>query len=142
MVFIDTKAGELLQEGRKYFAAAGLAGKSIFGEGNHVMLATWAGDWVNDALVVLLRAENRDAWNQGVAVCVNAATLDTVTDALRTIVNLKPAALDDALRAIRNVEIGKWDSALPEDIRRRADASLRLDVAGAVEAARRLLRST
>jgi ATP-dependent Lhr-like helicase len=139
VVFIDTKAAKLLEEGRKYFAAADLANKSIFGEGNHVMLATWAGDWVNDALVVLLRAENLDAWNQGAVVSITGSKFETVMSVLQKIGTRTASDLTRALSVIQNVENEKWDWALPDDVKRAAFASLRLDMQGGVEMARRLV---
>ena len=139
VVFIDTKAAKLLEEGRKYFAAADLANKSIFGEGNHVMLATWAGDWVNDALVVLLRAENLDARNQGAVVSITGSKFETVMSVLQKIGTRTASDLTRALSVIQNVENEKWDWALPDDVKRAAFASLRLDMQGGVEMARRLV---
>jgi len=139
IVFLDAKGGELLQEARKYFAAATLATRSMFVEGGTVMLATWAGDWLNDAMVVLLRGQNMDAWNQGAIVSVKASGLDPVLGALRKIANMTPSELNDALQPIRNVENEKWDWALPDDVKLSAYASLRLDMQGAVEMARRLV---
>jgi ATP-dependent Lhr-like helicase len=46
--------------------------------------------------------------------------------------------LTRALSVIQNVENEKWDWALPDDVKRAAFASLRLDMAGGVEVARRL----
>ncbi|MGF6777412.1 DEAD/DEAH box helicase [Paraburkholderia sp. GAS334] len=139
VVFLDTKGRALLDEARRYFASANLATRSIFVEGNSVMLATWAGDWLNDALVVLLRAENLDAWNQGPAVSVRVSGVGAVRDALQRISTMTVSETTAALQAIQNVDNEKWDWTLPDNVKRSAYASLRLDLAGAVTEARRLL---
>jgi ATP-dependent Lhr-like helicase len=139
VIFIDIKAAKLLEEARKYFAAANLATQSIFADGNHIMLATWAGDWSNDALVVLLRAEDLDAWNQGAVVSVTGSKIEAVLGALHKIATRTPSELTRALHMIHNVENEKWAWALPDDVKRLSYASSRLDMQGGVEVARRLV---
>jgi ATP-dependent Lhr-like helicase len=136
VVFLDTTGRELLEEARRYFASNELATRSVFTHGGSAVLATWSGDWINDALVVLLRAEGLDAWNQGPTISVRVA--GSVKDTLQRIAALTPAQTTDALRAIGNIDNEKWDWTLPDDVKRNAYASLRLDMPGAQALARRL----
>ncbi|SEA77820.1 DEAD/DEAH box helicase [Paraburkholderia sartisoli] len=138
VAFLDARAQMLLDEARRYFASSNLATQSIFVAGSSVMLATWSGDWLNDALVVLLRAQGLDAWNQGPAVSVRASGTGTVRDVLQRIATMTASETTAALQTIQNVDNEKWDWTLPDDVKRTAYASLRLDLAGAVAEARRL----
>jgi ATP-dependent helicase Lhr and Lhr-like helicase len=85
---------------------------------------------------VLLRAEGLDAWNQGPTISVRVA--GSVKDVLQRVAALTPAQTTDALRAIGNIDNEKWDWTLPDDVKRSAYASLRLDMPGARALARRL----
>ena len=138
VVFLDATGRELLEEARRFFASNELATRSVFTHGGSTILATWSGDWLNDALVVLLRAEGLDAWNQGPTVSVRVSGADSVKNALQHIVTMTPAQTTDALRAIGNIDNEKWDWTLPDDVKRGAYASLRLDMPGAQALARRL----
>jgi ATP-dependent helicase Lhr and Lhr-like helicase len=138
--FLDPGGRKLLDEAREYFHAAHLAARALFTEGHDVIVATWSGDWVNDALVLLLRSLNLDAWHQGVAVGVRGTTVDRVTDALNEIAETKAEHFGAALDLIENIDNEKWDWALPEQARRAAFAASRLDLGGAVKAARRILQ--
>lgn len=138
--FLDQGGKKLLDEARQYFHAASLATRALFVEGHDVIVATWSGDWVNDALVLLLRSLNLDAWHQGVAVGVRGTTIDRVTEALNEIAEMKSEHFGAALGLIENVDNEKWDWALPEDVRRAGFAASRLDLRGATATARRLLQ--
>jgi ATP-dependent Lhr-like helicase len=138
VVFLDSTGRELLEEARRYFASNELATRAVFTHSGSTVLATWSGDWVNDALVVLLRAEGFDAWNQGPTVSVRVRGAESVKDALQRIAALTPSQTTDALRSIGNIDNEKWDSTLPDEVKRSAYASLRLDMAGAQALARRL----
>jgi ATP-dependent helicase Lhr and Lhr-like helicase len=138
--FLDPGGRKLLDEAREYFHAAHLAARALFTEGHDVIVATWSGDWVNDALVLLLRSLNLDAWHQGVAVGVRGTTVDRVTDALNEIAETKAEHFGAALDLIENIDNEKWDWALPEGTRRAAFAASRLDLWGAVKVAERILQ--
>lgn len=75
VAFLDRGGARLLAEARQYFHAAELSTRALFQEGHDVIVATWSGDWVNDALVLLLRSMDLDAWHQGVAVGVRGRQL-------------------------------------------------------------------
>lgn len=137
--YLDTTAHRLLDEARGYFAAANLGQASVFAEGRRVVLATWRGDWVNDALVLLLRAEQQDALNRGVTVEVSASSVQAVRDALRKIATQSLPVANRALAGVGNLDNEKWDWALPDEVKRTAFASLKLDIAGAREEAGQLV---
>ncbi|MGG1948256.1 DEAD/DEAH box helicase [Trinickia sp. NRRL B-1857] len=137
--FLDEGGKKLLDEAREYFHAARLATRALLAEGHNVLVATWSGDWVNDALVLLLRSLDLDAWHQGVAVGIRGATVDRVIDVLNEIAQMNPEHFGAALGLIENIDNEKWDWALPEEIRRAAFAASKLDLDGAIKAARTIL---
>jgi ATP-dependent Lhr-like helicase len=139
VAYLDSRARALLDEARGYFAAASLNEKVVFAEGSRVVLATWRGDWVNDALVLLLRAEKQDALNRGATVEVSGSSVKAVLEALGNIAARPRSIADHALDAIGNLDKEKWDWALPDDVKRAAFASLKLDIAGALAEAAHLV---
>ncbi|CAB3791200.1 DEAD/DEAH box helicase [Pararobbsia alpina] len=139
VTYLDSKARGLLDEARGYFAAANLGQTEVLTEGAHVVLATWRGDWVNDALVLLLRAEKQDALNRGVTVEVSGSSVKAVLEALRKIAAQPLSIAEHALNGIGNLDNEKWDWALPDDVKRAAFASLKLDVAGALAQAAQIV---
>ncbi|WP_258178362.1 hypothetical protein [Burkholderia multivorans] len=140
VAFLDRGGARLLAEARQYFHAAELSTRALFQEGHDVIVATWSGDWVNDALVLLLRSMDLDAWHQGVAVGVRGATVDRVMSALAEIVKMNTENFEAAIGLIENIDNEKWDWALPEQTRRAAFAASKLDLDGAVKAAQRILQ--
>jgi len=100
---------------------------------------TWRGDWVNDALALLLAQHRLTASNEGLLVSVTGGPIERVLDALEEIVQLEKldpvALLADAKNTLRE----KWDWAMPDAMARRSFSSLNLDLGGARDAARQLV---
>ncbi|RKP55918.1 DEAD/DEAH box helicase [Pararobbsia silviterrae] len=136
--FLDATARTLLDEARAFFRVRALARHAILRDGRDVAIATWRGDWINDALTLLLRAEGLNASNRGVAIDVRAATPATVVDALRKIGAQAEASTAKAFARIDDANREKWDWALPDDVKRAAYASQNLDLTQAVALAREL----
>jgi ATP-dependent Lhr-like helicase len=100
-----------------------------------VLLLTWRGDWVNDALALVIGRYGLNAANEGVAVRVYQPDMDRILDALGKIgaeEEMDPAAL---LSGVKNLIREKWDWALPEHLLRKSFASSLLDLRGAREVA-------
>ncbi|KML07957.1 MULTISPECIES: DEAD/DEAH box helicase [Burkholderia] len=135
-LMLDIRGRELLQEARRYYADASLASAMFVPEGAAVHIVTWCGDWVNDALALLLKACKLDAFNGGVVVSVTNAGVDRLVDVLGEIGGWDGKTVLNSLGKIENLEQEKWDWALPEDVRRRAFASTHLDIEGALSFAR------
>lgn len=134
--FLDEGARTLLEEGRNYYHRAGLDANQMLERGNEVCLLTWHGDWVNDALALLLVQYGLQASNEGLVVNITGCTKEHVLEALDQIAelgNLDPVSL---LKMANNTLREKWDWTLPEAIARRSFASLCLDLPGALNAAR------
>lgn len=136
IAFLDRKGHGLLDEARRYYHGAGLAEATLFAEGASVLIATWRGDWINDALALLLRTQRLDASNEGVVVRVSGSSVYRVHAALAHIGSLDNAAAESALESIDNIDREKWDWALPPEVKRRAFASSWLDLPGAIALAK------
>lgn len=103
---------------------------------------TWRGDWVNDALALLLAQHRLTASNEGLLVSVTGGAVERVLDALEEISELDeldPVAL---LADAKNILREKWDWAMPDAMARRSFSSLSLDLAGARDTARQLILPT
>ncbi|MFJ2991199.1 DEAD/DEAH box helicase [Pandoraea sp. NPDC087047] len=136
---LDRQGRALLAEARRYYADAALASEVFVPEGSKLHLATWHGDWLNDALVQLLRTRRVDAFNNGPVVSVMNCDLDRLKDALEEIGSLNADAAVESLVGIENLEHEKWDWALPDDVKLKSFASTRLDIDGALRFASKIV---
>ena len=141
VAFIDAAARDMLNDARRYFDTHGLARNAVFRDKNHVVLTSWRGDWINDALALLLRAQGFSASNRGITVDVAGAGPMIVIDALRTIAGDTEASAAKALASVDAANREKWDWALPDEIKRTAYASQSLDLSEALNVARTLAAS-
>lgn len=131
IVFLDKTAFDCIEEARRFFKAAKLDEKRWIVDGGSIAIPTWRGDWINDALALLLTAHNLYTSNEGVVLRVHSSDARQLERVLQQIahsptptaeeVHLKPG------QAIRE----KWDWALPDQLRLRSFASLALDLEGA-----------
>lgn len=138
ITFLDDGGKSLLAEARRCYQETGLAEKRWLPEGRGILLLTWKGDWVNDALVLLLESRGFRSANLGLAVSVEGGT-DKTLDALYDIANLKHADAAELLADAKNLSKEKWDWALPPTILRKSFASSWLDIHGAILAAKEIL---
>jgi hypothetical protein len=76
--FLDHVASEMLGEARDWFRFANLAEQRVIADGSGVLVLTWRGDWLNDALALLLTARGSETSNEGVALRVSSASVDRV----------------------------------------------------------------
>lgn len=141
VTFLDDTARALLAQARDYARKHDIEHHAVYRDKTHVVLATWRGDWINDALALLLRAQGLNASNRGVTVDVASVTPVTVLDALRKIGAEGEASAAKAFASIDSADREKWDWALPDDVKRAAYASVSLDFAQAIQVARTLASS-
>lgn len=134
--FLDQGAQTLLEEGRSYYQRAGLDASQMLERGNEVCLLTWRGDWVNDALALLLARYGLQASNEGLVVNIMGSSKDRVLDALGEIDELETIDPVFLLADAKNFLREKWDWAMPEAMARCSFASLCLDFVGARDVAR------
>lgn len=134
--FLDAGAASLLEEAREYYCRADLATTELLDQDGEMMLLTWRGDWLNDALALMLAARGVEADNHGVALTLRDSSESAVMTALEHIGRSPAPDPVTVLAEADNVSREKWDWALPAPLLRKSFASLNLDFAGAQDLAR------
>jgi ATP-dependent helicase Lhr and Lhr-like helicase len=138
--FLDTGAQALLHEARKFYHDARLAERMVVMDGKAILLLSWAGDFANNALVLLLRSLGLETGsNDGLVVRCEGWGLDRLVDECSDIVGLDEVDLLAMLKDVENIGQSKWDWALPRELLVRSYASMHLDIAGAKKVAARLM---
>lgn len=128
--FVDTRAQRFVEEARRYFRDLNLASINVLPVGGDTLLFTWLGDWINDAIVLMLQSHDLQAENEGVAIVVDDATPQELADVLH---NMADSDWETELLATaQNIEREKWDWAVPRPLLERSYASSYLDLAGAL----------
>jgi len=134
--FLDPGARELLREARLFYSQAGLSKRAWVMDGEAVLLLPWAGDFANNALVLLLRALGLPRGsNDGLLVTCVGWPIERLIDGCSDIVELKDVDLLGMLKDVENLGQSKWDWALPRELLVQSYASMSLDIAGAKKAA-------
>lgn len=138
--FLDEIAKRFLAEGRSNYAARNLANEFLVDQGRAVVLLTWLGDAANEALACLLRRRGYTAHaaGPGIEVIKRDSGMEGIVDALIDAAVDEPPPLDMLLADIRNLQREKWDWALPDELLRKAYASLYLNLEEALSWARAL----
>jgi ATP-dependent Lhr-like helicase len=137
---LDAGAQSLLREARKFYRDARLAERMVVMDGKTVLLLSWAGDFANNALVLLLRSLGLETGsNDGLVVRCEGWGLDRLVDACSDIVGLDEVDLLAMLKDVENIGQSKWDWALPRELLVQSYASMHLDIAAAKEVAARLM---
>jgi ATP-dependent Lhr-like helicase len=138
--FLDPVARRLLHEARKFYNDARLSERSIVLDGKSVLLLPWAGDFANNALVLLLRSLGLESGsNEGLVVRCEGWGLNRLGDACSDLVALDDVDLLAMLEGVENFGQNKWDWALPRGLLARSYASLHLDIPGAKKIAAKVL---
>jgi ATP-dependent Lhr-like helicase len=136
--FLNEVGRNFLTEARASYHRAKLDSARLIEDGNGVVIVTWYGDKVNDALALALSGYGHSAWNEGLAVRVRKATVAGVRGALARI---KDTDEDDVARLEFNLATlirEKWDWTLPYPVLLRSFSSTHLDTLGARRVAREL----
>lgn len=138
--YLDARAQGLLREARKFYRDARLAERMVVMDGKTVLLLSWAGDFANNALVLLLRSLGLETGsNDGLVIRCEGWGLDRLVDACSDIVGLDEVDLLAMLKDVENIGQSKWDWALPRELLVQSYASMHLDIAAAKEVAARLM---
>jgi ATP-dependent Lhr-like helicase len=138
--FLDAGAQGLLREARKFYRDARFAERMVVMDGKTVLILSWAGDFANNALVLLLRSLGLETGsNDGLVVRCEGWGLDRLADACSDIVGLDEVDLLAMLKDVENIGQSKWDWALPRELLVQSYASMHLDIAGAKTIAARLM---
>jgi ATP-dependent Lhr-like helicase len=140
IAFLDSVAGNLLREARKFYRDARLSERSIIRDGDALLLLPWAGDSANNALVLLLRSLGLERGsNEGLVVYCEGWDLNRLADACSDVVALDDVDLLAMLEDVENLGQNKWDWALPRGLLVRSYASLHLDIPGAKKVAAKII---
>ncbi|BBP77038.1 ATP-dependent helicase [Pseudomonas sp. Ost2] len=135
--FLDKHAQGLLEEARSNFRALGLGGTAIVGSASVSHVATWRGDYTNDALALLLRHVGIQCENTGLFLEVAFGGEDTLR-ALRVVGQMDISDVEPILENVENMIREKWDWALPRSLLMKSFASSHLDLQAAVDTAQLL----
>ena len=135
--FLDKHAQALLEEARSNFRALGLGDAAIIGSASVSHVATWRGDYTNDALALLLRHVGIQCENTGLFLEVAFGAEDTLR-ALRAVGQIDISNVEPILENVENMIREKWDWALPRPLLMKSFASSHLDLQAAVTTARLL----
>jgi ATP-dependent Lhr-like helicase len=141
LAFLDTTAQRFLTEARVSYQALDL-GNTIPLEGpKSMLLFTWLGSATNEALACMLRASGMTAYAAGPAVEISKKDGTTSKDVVHMLYNaatLQMPSLEDMLPDVTKIKREKWDWALPDDLLRKAYASIHLNLEEAQDWSSRL----
>lgn len=143
--YLDEVAKRFLMEARANYAARGLSTTFVVDQGREVLLLTWLGDSANEAIACLLqrRGLTATAGGPGVEVLKSADTsVEDIVDVLIDAAVDESPPLDVLLANAKNLQREKWDWALPDNLLRKAYASLNLNIEEALAWVRSLEPST
>lgn len=140
--YLDEHAARMLSEARAWYRGLHLDTRSVLPVSGGYDLLTWAGDRVNNALMILLRKAGAGACgNYGLTVNVHASPDWSLEEALSGIAYRDDIDPIELLTETSNMQVEKWDWALPDELLVLSHASSHLDIPGAQQVARRLLES-
>ena len=128
--YLDETARRFLTEARKCYTHNNLASEFAIDQGREVFLLTWLGDSANEAIACLLNRRGflSAASGPGVEVQKGQQSTQDVQDALADIAIDDAPPLEMLLADVKNLGREKWDWALPDNLLRKAYASLHLNV--------------
>ncbi|MGE5313628.1 MAG: DEAD/DEAH box helicase, partial [Acidobacteriota bacterium] len=139
-VFLDSRARELLAEGKENFHRYGLAQKRILVQGNTVYLFCWMGDRVMDTLVTMFRKKKLQAMNEGVAISLFNSSYDEVRSCLKEFEQAGPPDTFELAKSIENKACEKYDQFIDNELLSIDYAISRLDGEGAYRSIQELKR--
>ena len=138
--YLDETARELLMEGRKTFRDAGLEKASLIPSGEDTLLFPWTADRVMNTLQILFLDRGLRCENRGVALRVENAEPDVVLHQLDVIASSETADPLALAALVANKRVEKYDGLLSEDLLCLEYAARGVDVAGARDVARSMVR--
>ena len=129
-VFLDDGAKRLLTQGRDAYKHLNLESEVAIVQGRELVLMTWLGDSGNVALAARFGALgfSATAGGPGVEVQKEGASNDEIMRALAAIASTDAPPLELLLGKAKNLMKERWDWALPDNLLRKAYASLNLNL--------------
>lgn len=138
--FLDKNAALQLSEARGAFASLQLSSNYIVQDGINTLVFTWASDWANDTLALMLGKHGCRALNEGLCLTVTDVTTETLKAALSDIATATDYDTIELVANVQNKEREKWDHLLPPELLSKGFAARELDIPGAVEIAAKISR--
>ncbi|MCU1284097.1 MAG: box helicase domain protein [Acidobacteriales bacterium] len=131
ILFLSHSASRLLSGARDLYEKLHLDSRQALVDGDSILLFTWRGDRVNDALSLLLSTSGHRSWNEGLAVRIKASDSSAVRHALTTISKDATTDPDSLGLNLATLIREKWDWALPPGVLSNSFLSMRMDLDGA-----------
>ncbi|MDI3288334.1 DEAD/DEAH box helicase [Polyangium sp. 15x6] len=139
-IYLDTRARDLLEEGRTNFVRLGLYERALLECAGDTVLFAWVGDRVMNTLVAQLVARRLEAVRDGVAITIPGARPERIREELRAMADAGPADAVALARTVRNKYAEKYDGFLGEELLALDYSRRSMDVEGAFRTAVRLAR--
>lgn len=138
--FLDKNGALQLSEARGVFASLNLNSNSFVQDGLNTYVFTWASDWVNDTLALMLAQRGCRALNEGICLTAIDVSVDELKDAMADIAKATDILGTELVENVQNKEREKWDHLLPAELLNKGFAARELDIPGATEIAAKLSR--
>jgi len=137
-IYLDERARDLLEEGRRNFAGHQLNRRSLLGHGEDTLIFLWTGDRVLNTIAVQMRSRGLEVAQDGVALAVSKMSPARLSDHLKELVSDGPADGNRLAATVANKWTEKYDRFLWDELMCAQYASKSLDPEGAWEALRQL----
>jgi ATP-dependent Lhr-like helicase len=137
--YLDDTAAALLLEGRAEFNAMRLGDRSVVEIGEDTLLFPWAGTLAQHTLALLINDLGLKAAVEGVCIVVDEAHSGVVEAGLHELCGPNPGSAVELAKTVQNKVVEKHHPLLTEDLLTRDYASSRIDIPGALVAARMVL---
>lgn len=140
IAFIDDTAKRMLQEARGAFKTFELDQRDVIPTTTGLAWFTWAGDIINDTIVLILGVNGLTASNQGACISIDELTSKAeLVDAIKNIdLHIKDV---DLTVQTDMLEKEKWDNVLPYELLQKTFASSNLDIPNAISKITELVSS-
>jgi ATP-dependent helicase Lhr and Lhr-like helicase len=137
--YLDSRAQDLLMEGRESFLRMRLRGSSRLLVGDRLYLFPWRGDRAVQTLLLQLQARGLAVEDEGVALAVGGTEEAAIEQHLRALAAAGPADGWALAAGVTNKEAEKYDGYLPDELLSLDFAARGLDSQGAWQAVCKLL---
>lgn len=132
--FLDTRAADLLREGRENFDRYDLARRAVVLYGKEVLLFLWVGDRALNTIQVQLQARGLTVTRMGLGLAVSGVRLEEMKQHLRDLVEAGPAKPIELAATVKNKAVNKYDEFLPDALLDADYAARAFEPAGAWDA--------
>jgi len=142
VMFLDKTAAQQLSEARNAFLRLGLNAQSILQNGINSHIFTWASDYVNDTLVLMLAHRGFRVENEGVCLTISNVNSKALSAVLLEISQDTNCSGIQLVESVLNKEREKWDWLLPPELLSKNFVARELDIQGALVTTRGLVSNS